>query len=1110
MEVRVGMYVRVSVDYEDSINPRMFAVGQIEKIDDKSVVVVFHKVDRSKHDEVIHNYIPSKKEYLTNEIQRTKILDKSKVIHDFDILEIISFANKNEDGFNLYYAKDKNGKIELVNEKNIIVDFSRGHANVLKQMLNYEFHNPFWYGKRTIASEALNMMDNFGDGFKTLLGSRTYLFEHQIDTIVRALNEEKCRLMLADEVGLGKTIEALVIIKGLKKSKEKVIMIIPDSLVNQWKYELDIKFWMEADIYNGDNINKSDIVIIPLSFINDISLIDIKNKFDYCIIDEVHRAIKDEKIYKQFLSICKLVPKVLLLSATPIQSRKEEYLKLLTLLNPDKYESMSDKEFLELYNKNSKIKKIVYKISRDLPQVYGRKIDEDGVEEILDYIEDICSDLEDKCLNKMFKTLEYLFDDEEFEKCEEKICEILAYISITYQFESNIIRHRRDELKNILPKRELDLHHYIMSSSSESYYESNVYTAILEYIDKLKLNINWNNYLYTYITQLLNATLSSPWAIKSVLECRSKTLRNINNRSNVELYNQLKNLNGFSGELEFIEYVISIVDKWENAAKEELININKVLDDPELGKGRLAKIIDYIEEELYEEKVVLFSSWSETVEVMKNTLVELYGDDSVVTFYRKDDNDDLEINVKRFQNDKNCRFMICDELGGEGRNFQMADVLIHIDIPFSPTVLEQRIGRLDRIGRNKDKKVLNVLFIAEDTIEMALFNLWNEGLKIFNESLSGLEIALEDINNDVVNSLKEDLKYGLNDSLNEIKENLIIMKAAVEEERYYDMARQLDYSTKKKYESLINIFDNEGGKLLANMMLAWARAVGFTPANVEHGIVEFDRKSVNNRSLEHTMFTLPDTKESLKRSKKVNVIRGTFDRNLAINKEDLVFFAPGESIFDSILTNVQEGYRGKSIALKVKDAPFEWEGFVFEYNAKFGINELLRNGYDIRYEVYSHGNIPVNQFTYVIPINEYDIEINKVKKFLNEDMKELIFKKGSKTKHLGQRSGLISTIDVFKKEYPKNIWSRVVMKASKEAKLKLAEDYVQAVDMRKVNREFSKILASEIVSEKYFNKESNSEELRSILKSVKNGLMKPKFDLDSIMYIKMEMGNGYM
>ena len=154
--------------------------------------------------------------------------------------------------------------------------------------------------------------------------------------------------------------------------------------------------------------------------------------------------------------------------------------------------------------------------------------------------------------------------------------------------------------------------------------------------------------------------------------------------------------------------------------------------------------------------------------------------------------------------------------------------------------------------------------------------------------------------------------------------------------------------------------------------------------------------------------------------------------------------------------------------------------------------------------------MPVNQFTYLIPINEYDIEISKVKKFINEDMKELIFNKGSKIKHLGQRSGLIPSIEVFKKEYPKNVWIKVIKLANKEAISKLKDEYVQAIDMRKVTREFSKILASEVVGEKYFNKEANVEELRNILKAVQNGLMKPQFDLDSIMYIKMEMGNGYL
>lgn len=1103
IEFKIGMYVRVPVDYEDSINPRMFAIGQIKKIDIDLVTVMFYKNNRSKEDEIIHSYIPSEKIVSISEIRRSKILPKSIVINGFDILEVISFGGICKHGYNLYYVRYNTNKIDLISEKNIIVDFSRGQADVYKQMLNYEFHSPFWYKKRKNASAALNIIDNFGVGFKTLLGSRAYLFEHQIDTIIRALNEENCRLMLADEVGLGKTIEALVIIKGLKKKKERVFMIIPDSLVNQWKYELESKFWLDSSIYNGKNLNESDIIIVPMSLITHISLCDIKNNFDYCVIDEVHRSVKNEELYSCLLNVCKNISKILLLSATPIQSRKDEYLKLLILLNPEKYETMTSQDFINLYNRNSKIKKTVHKISRNLSQVYGKEIDEEGIDDILDYIDDICLDLEDKCLNNMFNELEKLVDNKEYMLTENKIYEILSYISITYQFENNIIRHRREELKSILPKRELDLHYYTMKSSSENYYERNTYSEIIKYIEALKEYNLWDNNLYSYITYLLSATLSSPLAIKSLLLYRQKILTT-SNFANINLvYRGIEKITGFNGELEYINNLLITINKWEIATFEELDNINDILDDPELAKGRLAKIIDYIQENLYENKVVLFSSWSETVEVIYNYLKKLYGEERVVTFYSKDNYEKLEQNIWKFQNDNNCKFMICDELGGEGRNFQIADALIHIDIPFSPTSLEQRIGRLDRIGRDKENNVLNILFISEDTLETSLFNLWNEGLNIFNESLSGLEIALEDIYDEVANSLASDIEYGLEDSLNRIKENLIKMKSSIQEERYYDMARQLDYNTKKKYRNLINTFDNEGGRVLADMMLSWAKAVGFSPSSIESNIVEFDRTSVNNASLRHTMFTIPNTSESLKRSKKSNVIRGTFDRSIAINKEDLVFFSPGESIFDSILTNVEEGYRGKSIAINVNDAPFEWEGFVFKYNTKFGINELLKNSYDIRYESYSYDHMPINQFTHIIPIIDYDIELNKVKKFIDEDLDEIIIKK-SKVEHLGQRSGLNSNINKFKKIYTKNNWNNILKNVYKTSLKKLNEEYVLSIDIKKVNRTFSKILASKIVGERFFNKTIDSSELKNILKSVQNGLINPQIDLDSIMYIKME------
>ena len=95
---------------------------------------------------------------------------------------------------------------------------------------------------------------------------------------------------------------------------------------------------------------------------------------------------------------------------------------------------------------------------------------------------------------------------------------------------------------------------------------------------------------------------------------------------------------------------------------------------------------------------------------------------------------EIELNSYRFQNDKNCRIMLCDYTGGEGRNFQCADYIVHIDLPWDASTIEQRIGRLDRLERDPSRPVVHsVLVYAQDTFEEALYRFWNEGLKIFTQ-----------------------------------------------------------------------------------------------------------------------------------------------------------------------------------------------------------------------------------------------------------------------------------------------------------------------------------------------------------------------------------------
>ena len=95
---------------------------------------------------------------------------------------------------------------------------------------------------------------------------------------------------------------------------------------------------------------------------------------------------------------------------------------------------------------------------------------------------------------------------------------------------------------------------------------------------------------------------------------------------------------------------------------------------------------------------------------------------------RKND-EELQYSADKFQSDESCKFIVCDELGGEGRNFQIADSIIHFDMPWSPIILEQRIGRLDRVGRDNKKRC----YFSSSLFDLLLLVLPTVGISGFND-----------------------------------------------------------------------------------------------------------------------------------------------------------------------------------------------------------------------------------------------------------------------------------------------------------------------------------------------------------------------------------------
>lgn len=1111
----MGMYVRCPIDEEDTVNPRLYIVGQIEDLNTKKnlLTVIVYDPDGMRR---FWETIPRKKQFETDDVRHCKLLDRSivRVRGKEWKSQIVCYSHTDKEGYYHYFLSvHNNGEIEtkVISEYFLEVSFTRADPNPLWQMSQYEFHNPFWYKRRDMVIGSLHMLRNATYGFDTLVGSRALLLPHQVDSIVRAISDSQCRFMLADEVGLGKTIEACVIMKGLKEKQGslRTLVIAPSSLVYQWQNELAYKFWLEFPVWKQDMDICGDL-ILPLENMADRNSVTevLTEEWDLCIVDETHRLLNMPEEYKSIYELSKKVPNLLLLSATPIQQRQEEYHNLLCLLAPSRYGKMRKDEFCLLLDKQRYLRERVHRMVRDLEFFYEDEL----ASEFKTELEEIADKLGDVTVCNLVSSIDTDADDQGLKT----IQLALAYISENYQVERRILRHRRTELKDRMPERQLEKLIYEMKGSEYGYYERDTYEALLEYLIELRGSFSDDEIITRFVKLCLSAMFSSPWALSTIIK---KRLWKVNAGP---VYVKSRGISdeiifafpGLEWEVPYLDTINQLCSKWLTATKDELERVQEHYDNPDLINGRLALVIDYLLSCSDKDKFVVFSLFPETLTVLSETLSSQCGEEAVTTFYVGMGTEDLQNSADKFQSNPKCKYILCDALGGEGRNFQIAKEVIHVDLPWSPTDLEQRIGRLDRIGR--ESEVLSVVFSSEQTLENDLYNLWNEGLRIFEESLSGVEIALGDIEQLISQALCDDLRYGLGDILDVMKDQAETMRKMVDQERYYDMARQLDYRVEDQLNRLIKRFDTNEGQDLYNTMMAWSTSAGLN--SEKYGpIVIFRPETLSFAAMKNALFVPPDLSQahSRKRNKGVQELKGTFSRRTAIQREDLIFYSPGEPFFDAIVSNAEECYRGRSCALAHPwNYPHNWRGLIYSWTACIDPVPLLKMNANLEHLSLARGYVPLQQFTTFEGLSDEDNEIDD--KLLQDWLFHFSGKKDNKLAHLGQRNRKsdflsistkyeTSNLDWFKQQFPDREWKQILDKSLKHSQLQVLEEVRKYSDGVIAESDFAQQLAGFKAANLYYgtsdnnNREENKRE--QIYRALVEGINNPKLRLESISFI---------
>ena len=253
--IKKGFYVRCPIDREYPRDPRLFALGRVVSVNEFNETAHIQFLDPFEYKQFF-DFVPDEvAEAPIALLDHCRIFKGSAVKVNSRVAKILEYKGSTEDEFDYYIQYSDTKEIACIKESGIKAAFLSGKANPTHQLKRFEFHNPCWYLGRQIVKGTMSVLDNSIFGFKELAGCKIYLKAFQMNTIMQCLQGDVCRYMLADEVGLGKTIEACSILKIYlsNKSNKKVLIAAPEVLLQQWKTELLFKFGLFEGI--GENKN---------------------------------------------------------------------------------------------------------------------------------------------------------------------------------------------------------------------------------------------------------------------------------------------------------------------------------------------------------------------------------------------------------------------------------------------------------------------------------------------------------------------------------------------------------------------------------------------------------------------------------------------------------------------------------------------------------------------------------------------------------------------------------------------------------------------------------------------------------------------------------------
>jgi ATP-dependent helicase HepA len=772
-----------------------------------------------------------------------------------------------------------------------------------------------------------------GVGVRALLSSRIDLYPHQAYVAGVVLLDHCQRYLLADEVGLGKTIEAGIVIHDLliRKTDARILILCPGALVEQWLCEIYAKFC--GRVFQVPEL-RSDAGPPPRQAIISFStalrrkhdLLDAG--WDFVVIDEVHHLLGSEPLYGFAYDLARATPGLLLLSALPARHREEEYLQLLALLEPGQHDPRSKQRverFRDLYSRQNELGTVLRWVRRKLPEVTNGERDPSTLIEKLREVAAWPSLRQDEQLHAMLNHL-----DGTARSLERDIGPVLHYLGDNYRINRRILRNRRTRL---IQDEQITA---ISRKLERAIYEPDAFEReAIEMAQRLLLSLEERGLDQVLLVALARCILQAavdPAALGEVL-----TLDTENEAQGVPLLP-----NALGGYAVWREELNSLwrkaIDRLDPLHLRHAQRAAETWRDRSQPSARVTALLELLKARHREgsgAKFIVFVGFPSLAERLHNTIHVEFRQRCASLFHFGMRREKKEEEIRAFRRDPQRWLLVCDETGGEGRNFQFADAIIHFDLPWNAALIEQRIGRLDRLGRDS-REVVSHALCAAGTPEEGWLACLTEGFEIFTRSISGLEFALREIETEAVRTAIRDDGPTLASFAPEIKTRAevertedesadVLDEASLERNVAGDFRRvQSNPSRQIRLEQAFSAYFMAAASE-QKVEGRGSRPVTFCKeANYPEGIVLFQPEDVRDIQLD-----LPRTE-----SGRIAEHRGTFRRDIAQQRPDLEFFSVGNSLFDTVCGSLFTSPNGRSYAVECQlPGQKGWRGFEFAFRA---------------------------------------------------------------------------------------------------------------------------------------------------------------------------------